>query len=114
MLTPEKVPGLAVGESIERVSLLPPALSESLHIPPPPALPELQARWEPSVLNTTTHRINLRITFHLSSRKSLFLKLREKILRVLRRISRSTRLIQFRVLISKNMRILLMCLILVI
>ena len=28
------VPGLAVGESMERDSLLPPALSESLHIPP--------------------------------------------------------------------------------
>lgn len=28
------IPGLADGESIERDSLLPPALSESLHIPP--------------------------------------------------------------------------------
>lgn len=59
----EKAPGLAVGESMERDSLLPPALSESLHIPPPPALPELQARCEPCVLNTTTHRIDLRINF---------------------------------------------------
>ncbi len=89
MLTQEKVPGLAVGESIERDSLLPPALSESLHIPPPPALPVLQARWEPCVLNTTTHRINLRITFRFSSRKSLFLKLREKILRVLGLLTRN-------------------------
>ena len=31
----ECVPGLAVGESMDRDSLLPPALSESLHIPPP-------------------------------------------------------------------------------
>lgn len=29
------LPGLAVGESMDRDSLLPPALSESLHIPPP-------------------------------------------------------------------------------
>lgn len=28
------VPGLADGESMDRDSLLPPALSESLHIPP--------------------------------------------------------------------------------
>lgn len=29
------IPGLAVGESMDRDSLLPPALSESLHMPPP-------------------------------------------------------------------------------
>jgi len=39
------IPGLAVGESMDRDSLLPPALSESLHIPPP-WLPEAQGRNE--------------------------------------------------------------------
>lgn len=37
------LPGLAVGESMDRDSLLPPALSESLHIPPP-WLAEAQGR----------------------------------------------------------------------
>lgn len=33
-LAVKAVPGLADGESMDRDSLLPPALSESLHIPP--------------------------------------------------------------------------------
>ena len=52
------VPGLADGESMDRDSLLPPALSESLHIPP---------LWLP-----TDHDLNgggPRVTFEKKTRK---------------------------------------------
>lgn len=57
------IPGLAVGESMDLDSLLPPALSESLHIPPwLPWLLEAQARagfwflWAASRQTNTSHK----------------------------------------------------------